>query len=388
MRFLRLALSLTALACLSTACARTDAAPAAPVPVSVVQLPDGGIQPQASADAAGVVHVVYFRGTPAGGDLFHATLSPKGQWSRAVRVNSLPGSAIATGSVRGAQLAVGANGLVHVAWNGSGPVETPAGKRIPMWYARSNAAGSAFEAQRALMTWTDGLDGGGAIAADASGRVVVAWHGMGTSPGEARRTVYVAKSSDAGRTFAREARATDTPIGSCGCCGMRALIDGSGTLQILYRAATDGIHRDATWLSLGATAPVRSPVRVHPWKLEACPMTTFALAEGAGALVAAWETQQQIYSASLDPATGAVSGLALVPGAGIRKHPSLAINAKGDRLLAWTEGTAWNRGGIAAWRLVDRDGTERAAAVDAGPVPVWGLVAAAARVDGSFVIVR
>jgi hypothetical protein len=36
-----------------------------------------------------------------------------------LRVNSQQGSAIAAGAIRGAHLAVGRNGRVHVAWNGS-----------------------------------------------------------------------------------------------------------------------------------------------------------------------------------------------------------------------------------------------------------------------------
>jgi hypothetical protein len=372
---------------LSSGCISTPAASRPAPAVSVVQVPDGGIQPQAVADAAGVIHLVYFKGVPGAGDLFYVKLMPEGGSSKPIQVNSIAGSAIATGSVRGAQVALGPNGRVHVAWNGSAPAEAAGRPRIPMWYARSNAGGSAFEEQRPLTTWTQGLDGGGAVAADRSGRVVVAWHARGDTPGEAHRTVYLAKSFDDGRTFAREERATSAPVGSCGCCGMRALIDRAGTLQILYRAATDAINRDATWLTVGGK-PERPPVRVHAWRLEACPMTTFALAETKEGLLAAWETQQQIYSATLDPVTGRLSGLAAVPGAGTRKHPSIAVNEAGDRLLAWTEGTAWNRGGTVAWRLTDSAGAELAASAGAGPVPVWGLVAALALRDGSFVILR
>jgi len=64
------------------------------------------------------------------------------------------------------------------------------------------------------------------------------------------------------------------------------------------------------------------------------------------------------------------------------------VNAAGDRLVAWTEGTAWKRGGTIAWRLSDRSGVQLAEARNAGPVPVWGLVAAVAMPDGSFVIIR
>jgi hypothetical protein len=165
------------------------------------------------------------------------------------------------------------------------------------------------------------------------------------------------------------------------------MFDRTGTLSILYRAATDRTHRDTTWLAIREGAP-SAPVRVHAWELEACPMSTYALADAGNKVFAAWETAQQIYSAMLDPATGSVSGLAAVPGTGSRKHPSIAVNAAGDRLLAWTEGTAWKRGGTFAWRITNRAGAELASNADAGPIPVWGLVSAVALPDGSFVIVR
>ena len=117
-------------------------------------------------------------------------------------------------------------------------------------------------------------------------------------------------------------------------------------------------------------------------------MTTYALVETADGLAAAWETAQQIYSADLNPATNSISSPAAIPGRGSRKHPSLAVNQAGDRLIAWTEGTAWKRGGTFAWRLTDRAGNERAAEPNAGAVAVWGLVSAVAMPDGSFVIYR
>ena len=117
-------------------------------------------------------------------------------------------------------------------------------------------------------------------------------------------------------------------------------------------------------------------------------MSTFALADAGSDVAAAWETAQQIYSATFDPSSGAVRDLAAVPGTGLRKHPSIAVNAAGDRLLAWTEGTAWKRGGTFAWRITNRAGTELAHDADAGPVPVWGLVSVVAMPDRSFVILR
>ena len=68
---------------------------------------------------------------------------------------------------------------------------------------------------------------------------------------------------------------------------------------------------------------------------------------------------QQIYSAMLSRTAAGLVGRHGDEGSGIRKHPSVAINAAGERLFAWTEGTAWARGGTVAWEL--RTGRRRAA---------------------------
>ena len=361
-------------------------APNSGMPVAVVGLPDGAIQPQAVVDTNDVIHMVFFSGKPGGGDLYYVKLGADGRrLSQPVRVNSIEGSALATGSVRGAQLSLGRNGIIHVAWHGSKPAVQGSVTDVPMWYARSTD-GTRFEAQRALSGRSKGLDGG-SVAADRQGHVAVVWHAMGVQPGEDHRTVYIARSSDDGGSFSAEAPATDAPVGACGCCGMRALFDRNGSLHVLYRVATDEKRRDTAWLMIRGAA-ARPPVRVHPWEIQTCPMSTYALAETNDGLVAAWETAQQIYSASLKPATGTVETVTALPGTGSRKHPTVAVNASGERLIAWTEGTAWNRGGTAAWRLTDRNGKEIGVSADAGPVPVWGLVSAVVLRDGSFVVFR
>ena len=89
--------------------------------IRFVRVPQGGIQPQAVIDSRGFMHLVYFSGDPKQGDVFYVHSSDNGAtFSTPLRVNSQPGSAIALGTIRGAQIAVGRNGRVHVAWNGSG----------------------------------------------------------------------------------------------------------------------------------------------------------------------------------------------------------------------------------------------------------------------------
>ena len=88
--------------------------------VIVVAAPDGGTQPQAVVDDGGSIHLIYFKGDPAAGDLFYVRSAPgTTEFSKAIQVNSGPGSAIAVGTIRGGQLALGRGGQVHVAWNGS-----------------------------------------------------------------------------------------------------------------------------------------------------------------------------------------------------------------------------------------------------------------------------
>ena len=371
--------------CATTAATQPKVTPAAPR-VEIVVVPDGGIQPQAVVDAAGTIHLLYFKGEPAHGDLFYVRRAANAAaFSQPLRVNNQAGTAIASGSVRGGRIALGRNGYVYVAWNGAAPVERESVSQNPMWYTRISARG-IVDPQRAIGTHTRHLDGGGAVAADLNGNVHVVWHAAGEEDGETHRRIYVVSSTNDGARFGEET-AFSTDGGNCGCCQLDALIDARGRLQVLYRSAMGGVHRDATWLTI-ANGKATAPVTLQPWELPACPMTTFAMAEARDGIVAAWETQQQVYTATLNADGRVASTPSPMTGTSVRKHPSIAINAAGDRLFAWTEGTAWARGGTVAWELRNRSGERLTGGAGSGTVPVWGLVAAVARPDGSFVILH
>ncbi len=143
---------------LFTANATALAADTAPV---VLRTPDRGIQPQAVVDAQGVLHMIYYKGKDTEGDLYYVRRDPDAaRFSEAIRVNSQRNSAIAIGTIRGGQIAVGKDGRVHVAWNGS--IEAlPKGPNqgSPMLYSRLDASGKAFEEQRNLMQQSFLLDG-------------------------------------------------------------------------------------------------------------------------------------------------------------------------------------------------------------------------------------
>src|SRR5438034_10906573 len=78
--------------------------------VTLLRVPQQGIQPQAAVDAQGTVHLICFRGDPHCGDLFYVHSRDGATFSKPIQVNSRPGSAIAAGNIRGAHLAVGQGG--------------------------------------------------------------------------------------------------------------------------------------------------------------------------------------------------------------------------------------------------------------------------------------
>jgi hypothetical protein len=379
---------------LSAICLLSGGATPLPNPASSVtelRVPDGGIQPEVAVDDRGTVHVVYFRGEPAHGDVYYVrSIDAGATFSRPLAVNHQPRSAIATGTVRGAQIAVGRNGRAHVVWNGSDlAVPTVRSGAGPLLYARLDDSGARFEPERNIISASYGIDGGSAVAADRRGQVYVVWHAPAPGQeGEANRRVWVSRSSNDGTTFENETPASEPATGACGCCAVSAFADSRATLYLLYRSAFETVHRDMFLLTSSDLGHRFNSVRVDRWNVGACVMSTEAFAEGPAGVFTAWETEGQVFFGRIDPATGAVSRMTGAPGPDrTRKHPSLAVDQHGNVLFAWTEGTAWNKGGSAAWQVFDASGRPVGAPGRAEQaVPVWGLVAAYARASGGFAV--
>ncbi len=94
-----------------------------------------------------------------------------GEWTAPVTVNSEARAAVATGSIRGAQVALGKDGSLHVIWNGN----TGGGKdqimRAPLLYSRLQPGTDSFSPQQNLIGKTTALDGGASIAANDQGHL-------------------------------------------------------------------------------------------------------------------------------------------------------------------------------------------------------------------------
>jgi hypothetical protein len=359
-------------------------------PVAVIRTPEGGIQPQVATDRDGTIHLVYFKGDAAHGDVFYTRISSDARFAPAIRVNSTAGSAIATGSVRGAHLAIGSHRRVHVAWMGSAQTHAPAGP-APVFYARMSDDGRAFEPQRNLTRNQSIGPDGGALAADAAGNVYVTWHALLTGgKGEADRRLLLARSRDDGRTFAPERAISDPAAGACACCGTGTFVDHDGTVYALFRSAREAIHRDTFLLRSTDRGTTFTSQNLHPWEINACPMSTYAFARGpaGSAIAAAWETGGEIYWTRIDARTGNPSRLIAVGRAEKnQKHPASAIDGNGRTMVAWSEGTGWSRGGAVAWQIFDPGGHPIGARGSVPALPAWGLVAVYARSGGGFTVV-
>lgn len=359
---------------------------AAEARVKLVPTPNRGIQPQAVVDKEGVIHLIYFKGDSGGGDIFYVRQEPgQESFSAPIRVNSQAGNAIAIGTIRGAQMALGRKGRIHVAWNGSKRSGQHTG--VPMLYTRLNDAGTGFEPERDLITYAAGLDGGGSVAADGEGNVYVVWHAPKSADAEeeTKRAVFVARSTDDGKSFSRESPVTQEPAGVCACCGLRAFADRRGDLFVLYRAATDKLNRDEILLTSHDRGRSFQILNSHPWKIATCPMSSAWLSESGSSVLAAWETDAKIFLARVDPKTFKLSAPVSPATKAKCKHAVAASNDRGDLLLSWTEGTGWQQGGAVAWELYGPDGVSLEKGRARG-VPPWGLVAAVARRDGGFVL--
>ena len=353
--------------------------------VSLERIPDDGIQPQIVVDGKGMAHLLYYAGDPKAGNLFY-TRRENGSWRKPLRVNQSEGGAIAIGTIRGGQLAIGAKGLVHVAWNGAKPLANSPHKGAPMFYTRLNTEGTAFEPERDVMQFTGDLDGGGSVAADGKGNVYVVWHGHApdATPGEGARAVYIAKSTNDGATFSREVAVNPEPTGTCGCCGLKAFAERSGALYVLYRAATEVVNRDEILLVSHDGGQKFQKILADPWKVGTCPMSSAAIVPGSERVLSAWETAGQVHLGIVTD--GKVVRRLTPPGvSGRRKHPAVALNKNGDILFVWTEGTGWQRGGGLGWQLFDATGKPLESGRQDG-VPVWSFAAAYAKADGSFVV--
>jgi hypothetical protein len=165
---------------------------------------------------------------------------------------------------------------------------------------------------------------------------------------------------------------------------MSVYSDSKGTVYGLYRSATENVHRDIHLLSSQDQGVHFSDRRLHPWAINACPMSSMDFAEGQGKVEGAWETSGQVYFENVtDHAAQPISAPAPAKG---HKHPRLAIAPAGETLLVWTDGTGWGRGGSIAWQMYNQSGAPMTAKGSELGLPPWSFAETTSTREGFLIL--
>lgn len=315
---------------------------------------EGGSTPTVAIDPAdGAVFVAWVGMDADEANVFLARIDADGTAHDPVRVNSIPGDASPHDQAP-AQVAVGPDGNVYVAWQSTAAVEWLDFGAAEVRLSRSTDGGRSFEP---AVTVTGGSDDAPArktfhdLAVAPDGTVYISWidarerdrfrrdrfvRGAGRTatrtlaspagdetvaspaaewaPGSAMRAiaahpsefenatedrepqtdVRVARSTDGGRTFSPGV-VVDTA--SCPCCRTAIAVDRDGVIHVAWRKIHDGEVRDVAVArsedgGLSFSAPVRA--REDGWVFPGCPHAGPSLAvDGDGALHLAWYTGRE-----------------------------------------------------------------------------------------------
>ena len=343
-------------------CIWTDILFAAEPKVNFEKTPHSGIQPQAIVDKSGTLHLLYHKGQPREGDLYYTTRAKgKKNFTAPLKVNNIAGSACCIGSIFRARTAIDQNGIVHVLWNGSfGFVkkqwEKKGKQRTPeeftyLFYTCLADDRKSFRQQVNLNRNTYGLDGNGSITVDRNGVIRVFWHA--NIKGRPDRMAFMVQSNNKGKSFSIETPVTRNPIGACECCTLEAFSSVSGKTFVAYRTA-EKTGRDTVIFSTEKQNNSFKEIHRHQWKVFTCPASTFAFAEDAQRIYAAWETKGHIYTKDILSSSASIK---VSSGNKNCKYPSIAINSRRDRLTTWSTNTGWGEGGYIQYQLTNRNGT-------------------------------
>lgn len=309
----------------------------APQPdVRIVSVPNGGITPDAEIDGRGILHLAYF----SEGNVFYVTSEDNGAtFTKPVRVNSEAGTAQA-GMFRGPDLALGAEGRVHMVWYTNQYQRKRPKEEWGVRYARLEPGVATFTPEQNLNHIpSDNFS----LAADGMGQVVVTW----TSD-----ALYTQYSEDSGQTFSEPG-----PIAiadPCECCATRTYFSSTGDLYIGYREKENN-QRDMHLLvrKKGASKFTRRLLSQTPWQIDACPMSGSSLMGDQDRLLAAWETKGAVYYGVADSEGHLLSDEIQVSETG---HYPLVLPSASSHILAWKEDTTF------VWQQFAADGTPRSPA--------------------------
>ena len=304
--------------------------------VRTVSVPDGGKPVVARTDKEGTIHLLYdsndgpkYTKSSDGGLTFGSPISVVGEGPR---MKGLEYSAW--------DMAVGKGGRIHVAMG------TNAWKlKLPQvdwgyFYASLDPGEAAFSPVRNINRKPSE---GFSLAADDKGNVTACW---------LSDKLYANVSHNNGDSFEPFIE-INTRWNPCNCCTTSAAYGEDGKLAMLYREETNN-ERDMYLVLWDQERGQMTRKRLSRtlWKIDACPMTYFAVVRDRGGFVAVWPTKGQIAFARLDGKGQPLPPAEIqTPGRSGMRTGLLTLSAPDGSTLV-----AWKLDGQTGWQIYDVEG--------------------------------
>lgn len=297
----------------ATGADRSSGVPPKPVEVTPRGSVAGAKQPQLAVTADGAIHVAF-----AAGETIDLVTSTDGgaSFSAPQKVGSIPG--LMAGMRRGPRI-VASGDVIVVSAIGS--------KEGDLLSWRSADQGKTWDGTTRVNSESKSArEGLHAMAIGPSGKIACIWLDLRTKKTE----LYCSISNDGGKTWGENRLAYHSPDGSiCECCHPSAVYDSAGKLFVLWRNSLGG-NRDMYLASSsddGRTFTKGAKLGTGTWKRDSCPMDGGAVAVAApGKASSIWRRDQEVFYTS----AGESKEHRLGPG----EQPTLAVNDSGT-YLAW-----------------------------------------------------
>lgn len=334
--------------------------------VTTVAVPGGGRAVSAKTDSEGNIYLLF--DSPEGPQYAKSTDNGK-TFLKSIpildRESQKPGL-----EFNAWDLAIGPKGRVHVAmgtnaWKLKLPKE-----EWGFFYAALEPEAKSFSPVRNINRKPSE---GFSLAADEKGNVTACW---------LSDKLYANVSRDNGKTF-DQYEEIDSSYDPCNCCTTAATYGADGKLAVLYREETNN-ERDMYLVLWDQSTNEKSRTRVSStlWKLDACPMTYYAIVPSKEGYTAVWPTNGPIYFARLD-AKGALLSPAEVktPGTtGMRTGMTALHGSDGATLITWKKDNQLG------WQLYDQRGrpSGRPGSASSTGSGAAGVVAK----NGDFILLR
>jgi len=133
------------------------------------------------------------------------------------------------------------------------------------------------------------------LAADGKGNLFLAW--LDHRPGRDGKTLYGARSSDAGATWSKNFLVYQSPDGTiCECCHPSSAFAPDGELLVMWRNWLDG-SRDM-YLARSRAGAAFGPAEklgMGTWKLKGCPMDGGGVVISGQRVFTAWRREGTVY---------------------------------------------------------------------------------------------